>query len=166
MPPFPLAAKPTSIWLTQILFGLVLVPVGLIFPVALAVCIAIGFTGQCLAFPSLVTVMVMAGFCSLSGLAAWGLQTRRRFSRWLAIALLTAITVILFSQSPLLQTAYQVVFQPSLPAPTDAQPPLYTSKGELFVRAALQAVFYALPEFLALRLAIAPEVRQFLRRQP
>lgn len=166
MLPPSLPEKPLSIWLTQILFGLVLVPMGLIFPVALAVCIARGFTGQCLAFPSLVTAAVIIGFCSLLGLASWGLQTRRRFSRWLAIALLTTITVILFSQSPLLRAAYQVAFQSPLPTPSNAQPPLYPGKGELFVRAALQAILYALPEFLALRLAIAPDVRQFLRRQP
>ncbi|MBM0743316.1 hypothetical protein JOY44_17130 [Phormidium sp. CLA17] len=170
-------SKPSSIWITQfivmmgILLSLIFIPVQLF-----------GLVSHCL-MPGVQNcftvgkILDLAGSCILLGwllLTIWGLQKRKLYGKWLAIAFLLFAVLVAITRSSYFQLIYRALTSGiSLPAPpydcwkgsvgeVEQRYCGYSSYVDLGLRGALDILFPAsVLGFLASRVAFGHAAKRF-----
>jgi hypothetical protein len=153
--------KPPSVWITQILILLLLLPFlyGFISPVFRCL---INFPGGCLSGMLLLRwVIVLCGTITISFFTLRGLQKGKRYGQWLGITLLIVVTAILFN-SPSSRAAYSYIL--SAGKVRQELPPEYynySNNLEMIVGASFTVLTHLGLITLVLRLAFAKAARHY-----
>jgi hypothetical protein len=172
------SAKPSSIWLTQFLLLSMILFVGIFYFPAILLDLAprCSTTGlqTCLIGKVILDLTSTVFLLAVLLLAVWGLQRRKRYGKWLGVAVLLFFMVGFMGQSPYFQMIYRLTAA-GIPLPT---PPYecalnrvmiskrnycgYSSYPDLVLRATLDILFPAiLLGFLAIRVAFGQAATRF-----
>jgi heme/copper-type cytochrome/quinol oxidase subunit 4 len=110
--------RPPSIWITQILLALPFLNLAIALPVTVFQCFSSESVQSCLSTPKIISFAVACLMLVLLLLAFWGLQKRKRYGKWLAVALLVGGMVVAITEGHSLQLIYRLITQgQALPAP-------------------------------------------------
>ncbi len=164
--------RPPSVWITQILLVLTFGNLAIALPAGLVQCFTSGQIQSCSSFPKIASFVTGCLILVLLGLTFWGLQKRKRYSKWLAVSFLIGSMIVAIAQSPLLQLIYTSVTQgQSLPASYEcwkedglsyiSRSCGYSSYPEMVQRIVLDILPAMLLGFLAVRLLYSDAAKRF-----
>lgn len=114
----PPAYRPPSVWITQALLVPSLVTMAIALVIGLFQCFSSEPTLSCTSPPRIASFV--SGFVSfgLIFLTFWGLQTRKRYGRWLAVSMLIGGMIVAIAESHSFHLIYRSITQwQPLPAP-------------------------------------------------
>lgn len=164
--------RPPSIWITQILLALTLGNLAIALPVGLVQCFTSEQIQSCSSFPKILSFGAGCLMLVLLGLTFWGLQKRKRYSKWLAVSFLIGGMIAVMAQRPLLRLIYDSVTQ-AQPLPSSyecwkedglsyiSRPCGYSSYPEMVQRVVLDILPAILLGFLVVRLLGSDAVKRF-----